>query len=60
MEWWNSAEEIGMMEKWNIGILGTKAGRNPSFHYSNIPMFQFIVILLFHCSNIPSSLGGEL
>jgi hypothetical protein len=33
----------GIMEEWNIGMLGKKKNRqNPLFHHSIIPTFQFV------------------
>jgi hypothetical protein len=30
----------GMMEYWNIGIMGGRAVAPPTFDYSTIPLFQ--------------------
>ena len=59
------------MESWNDGIVRERLGRwkneileywvrkQEETHYSITPIFQFIVILLFHCSNIPLLGGGS-
>jgi hypothetical protein len=44
----------GIMEQWNSGILGI----NPSFHFSNIPLFQNSIRIYRFLALFASEKGG--